>query len=52
MWDVATNGWKDTSLKLNFVKNYKKWDEVWFYIENALTSVLEWYLQITITKLS
>ena len=52
MWDVATNGWEGTSLKLNFVKNYKKWDEVWFYIENALTSVLEWYLQITITKLS
>jgi hypothetical protein len=52
MWDVATNGWKMTSLKLNFVKNYKKWDEVWFYIENWLTSVLEWYLQITITKLS
>ena len=52
MWDVATNGWEATSLKLNFVKNYKKWDEVWAYIENTLTSVLEWYLQITITKLS
>ncbi len=51
-WDIVYNGWKMTSLKLNFVKNYKKWDEVWFYIENWLTSVLLWSLKITITKLS
>lgn len=51
-WDVVLNGWRRTSLKLNVIKNYNKWDKLSVYIENSLTSTLEWYLSLYITKLS
>jgi len=51
-WDVVLNGWRRTSLKMNVIKNYNKWDKLSVYIENTLTSTLEWYLSLYITKLS